>query len=155
MTNYIDLLAAHDKLEIERATLLSILSRLQSEHSDLIERERMLESKLAAVPRYVFWCLNERERGRDVFPSLGEWLGELSEPEGYPPYTAEDGLIDGITRRGYAVWVRRMGRVPFGVVLRRAGRYGAKPIVVYGAGETLPIALERALSKAERPQVPA
>jgi len=155
MTSYIDLLAAHDKLEAQNAELLGILSRLQSEHCDLIERENALESKLAAVPRYVFWCLNERERGRDVFPSLCEWLGELSEPEEYPPFTAEDGLIDGITRRGYAVWIRRMGRVPFGVILKRAGRYGAKPVVVYGAGETLPIALERALSKAERSQVPA
>lgn len=130
-------------------------SRLQSEHSDLIERENALESKLAAVPRYVFWCLNERERGRDVFPSLSEWLGEFAEPEKYPPFNAEDGLIDSIMQRGYAVWIRRMRRVPFGVILRRAGRYGAKTVTVYGAGETLPIALERALSKAERSQVPA
>lgn len=141
-----------DKVVANNAELLGILSRLQSEHCDLIEREHILESRLAAVPRYVFWCLNERERGRDVFPSLGEWLGELSESEKYPPFNAEDGLIDSITQRGYAVWIRRMGRVPFGVILRRAGRYGAKTVAVYGAGETLPIALERALSKAERPQ---
>ena len=155
MTTYIDLLAAHDKLEAQNTELLGILSRLQSEHCDLIEREHILESRLAAVPRYVLWCLNERERGRDVFPSLGEWLGELSESEKYPPFNAEDGLIDSITQRGYAVWIRRMRRVPFGVILRRAGRYGAKTVAVYGAGETLPIALERALSKAERPQVSA
>lgn len=41
--------------EVERvaansADLLGILSRLQSEHSDLIERERLLESELDAIP---------------------------------------------------------------------------------------------------------
>ena len=52
MTTYIDLLAAHDKLEAQNTELLGILSRLQSEHCDLIEREHILESRLAAVPRY-------------------------------------------------------------------------------------------------------
>ena len=69
MTSYIDLLAAHDKLEAQNAELLGILSRLQSEHCDLIERENALESKLAAVPRYVFWCpTNENAGGTYSLP---------------------------------------------------------------------------------------
>ncbi len=57
--------------------------------------------------------------------------------------------IEGLTSLGYTVIVRRMVRVPFGVVLRRAGRYGTKTVAVYAAGETIAHALSRAWTKAE------
>lgn len=126
--------------------LLGILSRLQSEHSDLIERERVLEAqlrtandKLNAVPYYVFASINMRERGEMIIPSLTEWIG-----------MEESAItIEGLTDLGYTVIVRRMGRVPFGVVLRRARHYGGKTVVVYAAGETIADALSRAWAKAE------
>lgn len=122
-------------------------------HDMLCRRVWEAETKLAAVPQYVFWCLNARERGEMIIPSLSEWLGGPREMASFPPFSAEDGLIDDVMRQGYAIWIRPMVRVRFGVILRRAGRYGAKAIAVYGAGDTLAAAIERALSKAERKQV--
>ena len=42
----------------------------------LIAEIRELRAKLDAVPGYVFACINARERGEMVLPSLGEWLAD-------------------------------------------------------------------------------
>jgi len=47
-----------------------------------------LRAKLDAVPGYVFACINARERGEMVLPSLGEWLAWQAEPD-----TSADGLV--------------------------------------------------------------
>ena len=54
----------------------------------LIAEVRALRAKLDAVPGYVFACINARERGEMVLPSLGEWLAWQADPD-----TSADGLV--------------------------------------------------------------
>lgn len=51
-------------------------ARARADVPALIAEVRSLRAKLDAVPDYVFWCFDEHERGRDVFPLLDEWLSK-------------------------------------------------------------------------------
>lgn len=124
-----------DEVECTVGRASPLIEKLQ----ELYTENDALRRQLDAVPYYVFASLKMHERGEMIIPSLAEWLG--MEPSAI--------TIERITDLGYTVIVRRMGRVPFGVILRRARRYGGKTIAIYAAGETIAAALERAWTKAE------
>ena len=55
--------------------------------------------------------------------------------------------IESVLRNGYSIWIMRMKRVPYGVVIRSGLRYTIAPIIAYGAGETIAAAIDRAMEK--------